>query len=422
MGGCDAKDKPLVELTGEISEDAELTCDKEYLLRFTTYVSPGATLTIEPGTVLRGDLDTRGTLVVQPGGRIEASGTPERPIVFTSAAPPGQRKPGDWGGVIILGEAPINLHDASGRSETGKIEGITKGGDYGGSDPNDSSGTLRYVRIEYSGTEIAPNNEINGLTLGGVGRGTRLDHVQVRHTADDCFEFFGGTVDGKYLLCQHPGDDGFDWDYGYQGRLQFLVVQSAPSVQGDSNGFEGDNDPNGSSNPPISSPQIYNATLCGKNRRMPEEHYGLLLRRGTRATVRNTLVLGFGAALDVRDERTRPNIASSIFYGNTEHNLAYPETSKKARQRDERPFVDDDAGFDEAGYLRVKGLRNEETDPHLGGCFERLEPDFKPEAALVRNASTPPDDGFFDASARYIGAFRDRGDTWDAGGWIVWAK
>jgi hypothetical protein len=119
----------------------------------------------------------------------------------------------------------------------GRIEGITSGGEYGGDQEDDSSGILSHVRIEYSGTEIAPNNEINGLTLGGVGRGKVIDHVQVRHTADDCFEFFGGTVDAKYLVCQHPGDDAFDWDYGYTGRLQFLLLQSEPRVSGGSNGL-----------------------------------------------------------------------------------------------------------------------------------------------------------------------------------------
>src|SRR5690606_28503245 len=113
----------------------------------------------------------------------------------------GFRKPGDWGGLLILGRAPLNLRDLSGANQSGVIEGITRGGQYGGQHSGDSSGELSFVRIEYSGTEIAPNNEINGLTLGGVGRGTILHHIQVRHTADDCFEFFGGTVDAKYLVC-----------------------------------------------------------------------------------------------------------------------------------------------------------------------------------------------------------------------------
>lgn len=419
--GCDSTRKPLVELTGEIGQDAELTCDKDYLLRFTAYVAPGATLSIEPGTTIRGDLETKGTLVVQPGARIRAIGTPERPIVFTSASEEGRQKPGDWGGLILLGEAPTNLKDASGKSMMGRIEGITSGGEYGGSNPEDSSGVLSFIRIEYSGTEIAPNNEINGLTLGGVGRGTVIDHVQVRHTGDDCFEFFGGTVDAKYLVCQAPGDDSFDWDYGYTGRLQFLLGQADSSVSDGSNGFEGDNDPNSTKNTPVSHPLIYNATLCGKNRRMEtQEHYGVLLRRGSEMRLRNAMFIGFGAGLDVRDPGTKPNIAASIFYQNLAHNLAYPENSQASRS--DRLLSDDDAAFDEKLYLENEGLRVSSFDPKIGNCFDERAPGFKPQHALYENAALPPRDGFFDVDAQYVGAFRDAQDSWDAGTWIKWGR
>lgn len=418
---CESTTKPLVELTGEIAEDAELTCDKDYLLRFTTYVSAGATLTIEPGTTIRGDLETKGTLVIQPGARLRAVGTKDRPIVFTSAAEPGMKRQGDWGGIILLGEAPTNLKDAAGRPMTGRIEGITTGGEYGGDKENDSSGALSYLRIEYSGTEIAPNNEINGLTLGGVGRGTVIDHVQVRHTADDCFEFFGGTVDAKYLVCQSPGDDAFDWDYGYTGRLQFLLALANPKVSGGSNGFEGDNDPNGTKNAPVSHPLIYNATLCGKNRRMEtKEHYAILLRRGSEVRIRNGLFTGFGAGLDVRDAETKANIAASIFYQNLVYNLAYPENQDASKS--EKLLYDDDGGFDEAVYLENPGLRISESDPQIGNCFDELSPGFKPQYALYEHAALPPNDDFFDAEARYVGAFRDTKDDWDSGSWIKWGR
>lgn len=414
---CSAANKPVVELTGEIADDAALTCDKEYLLRFTTYVSPGATLSIEPGTVIRGDYETKATLVVQPGARIEARGTAESPIVFTSASDRG--RPGDWGGLILLGEAPINLKDSSGVSMLGRIEGVMSGGEYGGDKPNDSSGVLSYVRIEYSGIEIAPNNEINGLTLGGVGRGTVIDHVQVRHPADDCFEFFGGTVDAKYLACQHPDDDAFDWDYGYQGRLQFLLAQADPKVSGGSNGFEGDNDPSGSENGPVSSPTIYNVTLCGKNRRMEnKEHYGLLLRRGSHIRLRNAIFIGFDAGMDVQDQRTKPNISASIFFRNLAHNLAYPET--REAKTSERLLADDDGGFDEFAYLKNPGLRITDVDPRIGNCFDSRAPGFKPEHAIVSQAALPPQDDFFDRTAQYVGAFRDRNDDWDEGSWLIW--
>jgi serine/threonine protein kinase len=410
---CDAKEKPLVELSGEIDSDATLYCDRDYLLKFTTFVRHGATLTIQPGTTLRGDRDTKGTLVVQPGGRLMAVGTPERPIVFTSVQPEGRRAPGDWGGVMLLGRAPINLRDANGKPARGRVEGITHGGDYGGDDPDDDSGALSYVRIEYSGVAIAPNNEINGLTLAGVGRKTRIDHVQVRQTADDCFEFFGGTVDAKYLACQYNGDDGFDWDFGYAGRLQFLVLQQDPSVVDDTNGFEGDNDPNGSSNAPVSNPTIYNATLCGHGREVAKEQYGLLLRRGTHGKFANLVVMGFEAGLDVRDASTKFDLRSAVFFGNLVHNLAYPEKGGADGR-------DDDEGFDERAFLQDPSRKVFEHDPKIRACFDANHPVFGPAVSLTEGAAAPPDDGFFDPSAKWIGAFKDANDTWATAPWTVW--
>ncbi|HSC87718.1 MAG TPA: serine/threonine-protein kinase [Polyangiaceae bacterium] len=416
---CKAARKPLIEITGELSNDATLTCDREYLIRFTATVTPGTTLTIEPGTTLRGDAETRGVLLVQPGGRLMAEGTPELPIVFTSDRPVGQRKAGDWGGIVVLGQAPINLRDGQGNPTSGRVEGLSVGGEYGGTNPEDSSGVLRYLRIEFGGTEIAPNNEVNGLTLAGVGRGTRVDHIQVRHTADDCFEFFGGTVDARHLICVHPDDDAFDWDYGYTGRLQFLVAQSTPEPKEGAHGFEGDNDPGSSTNTPISSPTIYNATLCGKNRALDnKEHYGVLLRRGTHGRLRNLLVTGFGAALDVQDGTTRPNFAASTLFNNGVPAFAEVAT---ARRTDSLLF-DDDKGFDELLYLNNPGLKISSQAPELSGCFDADRPNFKPREAIVTNAAAPDDDGFFDTRATYVGAFRDRDDSWDRGNWVAWDR
>ena len=137
------------------------------------------------------------------------------------------KRAGDWGGVVILGNAPVNYPGGK-----GNIEGIlttASGTQYGGADPEDNSGVLRYIRIEYAGVVLSPDNEVNGLTFGGVGRGTKVDHIQVRQALDDCFEFFGGTVDAHHLICQYNQDDGFDTDNGYSGRLQFLVLQQDPA-------------------------------------------------------------------------------------------------------------------------------------------------------------------------------------------------
>ncbi len=374
--GCDAVNKPEVELSGEIEGDARLTCDRRYRLSFQTFVRPGATLTIDAGTTIVGDAATRGTLVIQPGAKLVAQGTPERPIVFTSAAPEGQRKAGDWGGVLLLGRAPINLKDAQGWPVRGRVEGLADGGAYGGDDPDDSSGVLRYVRIEYSGVALGPNNEINGLTLAGVGRGTRVDHVQVRHSADDCFEFFGGTVDVHHLICQDPGDDGFDWDLGYTGRLQFLLLQGGA---GQGHGLEGDNDPSGSARAPVSAPQIYNATLCGGG-----AGRGLLLRHGSRATVGNAVFGGFATGVEIRDRGTDLRLLGALGSGlgaevSIGEGVASPGPS----------FVDG-----------------------VGSCDG--------PSTVAAGAVTPPDDGFFDASASHFGALRDGADDWTRAGWTRW--
>ncbi len=418
VGGadCDATDKPLVELSGDIEDDATLSCDKDYLLKFTTFVRPGAALTIEAGTTIKGDRDTKGTLVVQPGGQIFAEGTKDRPIVFTSELPPGQRKPGDWGGLIVMGSAPINLRDAKGRPKQGSVEGLTVGGEYGGNDPNDDSGALRYVRIEYSGIEIGPNNEINGLTLAGVGRGTKIDHVQVRHTADDCFEFFGGTVDASHLVCQHAGDDGFDFEYGYGGRLQYLLFRDDPGHPDASNGIEADNDPDGSKNEPLTAPQIYNATFCGPNRKGKSENYAVLARGGSHVSLHNAIFTGFDAGVDLRDANTELDITNSLFFGNLSHDVAYPESGDSRSG----PTRDDDQGRDETALLLDPGLENATTRAQIGDCFDREAPIFKPGEAITQGAATPPDDGFFRTRGAFVGAFENADDDWDAGAWLVW--
>ena len=370
---CEAADKPEVELSGEIEGSARLRCDRRYRLSFVTWVRPGATLTIDAGTTIVGDAATRGTLVVQPGGRLIAEGTPARPIVFTSAAPEGQRRAGDWGGVLLLGRAPINLRDAAGERARGRVEGLVAGGEYGGDDAEDSSGVLRYVRIEYSGVALGPNNEINGLTLAGVGRGTQIDHVQVRHSADDCFEFFGGTVDARRLICEAPGDDAFDWDLGYTGRLQFLWAQG-----GSGNGFEGDNDPSGSARTPVSAPQIFNATLCGG----PGASAGALLRHGSGGVLGNVVLAGYQAGIEVRDPGTTLRVRGALAVGGE--------------------------------ALRGEIAGTVQTGRGPVGCGG--------EGALgaTLGAGAAPEDGFFAAAGGYVGALQDADDGWVRAGWTRW--
>lgn len=406
---CTRADKPEVELSGEIEGAARLTCDKQYRLSFMTFVRPGATLTIDAGTTIVGDPDSLGVLVVQPGARILAEGTPERPIVFTSAAPPHERRAGDWGGLLLLGRAPTNLRDAGGRPMHGKVEGIASGGEYGGDDPEDSSGVLRHVRVEYSGTLLGPNNEINGVTLAGVGRGTVFDHVQVRHTGDDCFEFFGGTVDAHHLLCQDPGDDGFDWDLGYTGRLQFLLMRGGGPTQDSAHGLEGDNDPGGSGHMPVSAPRIYNATLCGRGRPLMREHLGVVVRHGSQAELGNLIVAGFDAAIDLRDPGTAVALRGALGFA-----LASGVAQAEAPRG---PLADDDDGLDELEqFAAALTLR----DPGIPGCMDPSNSTLGPSTAITAGAVRPPDDGFFAVDAAFLGAVRDAGDTWATAPWTRW--
>ena len=406
---CTRADKPEVELSGEIEGEARLTCDKRYRLSFMTFVRPGATLTIDAGTTIVGDRDSLGVLVVQPGARIIAEGTTDRPIVFTSAAPPDERRAGDWGGLLLLGRAPTNLRDARGRPMLGKVEGIARGGEYGGDDPEDSSGVLRHVRVEYSGTLLGPNNEINGVTLAGVGRGTVFDHVQVRHTGDDCFEFFGGTVDAHHLLCQDPGDDGFDWDLGYTGRLQFLLLRGGGPTADSAHGIEGDNDPAGSDHTPVSAPQIYNVTLCGRGRPLAREHIGVVLRHGSRATLGNLIVAGFDAAIDIRDPGTALTLHGALGFALTS-GLAQAEAPGGL-------LADDDDGLDElAQFAAALTMR----DPGIPGCMVPANATLGPGAAITTDAVRPPNDGFFADDAMYLGAVRDAADAWAIAPWTRW--
>ena len=261
-----------VEVTGDIKVNTTWTADKIYSLKGFVYVTDNATLTIEPGTIIKGDKGTKGSLIITRGSKISAIGTATNPIVFTSAFPAGARSAGDWGGLIILGKAPVN-QVTNGVNEV-VIEGgllPTAGGaaskytTYGGTDAADNSGTLKYVRIEYAGISFAPDNEINGLTMGGVGSGTTLDYIEVYRSGDDAFEWFGGTVNAKHLLAIGTWDDDFDTDFGYSGKVQFVLAQRVKTIadQSGSNGFESDNDATGTTNLPKTSPIFSNVTIVG---------------------------------------------------------------------------------------------------------------------------------------------------------------
>ncbi|NUP06797.1 MAG: T9SS C-terminal target domain-containing protein [Polyangiaceae bacterium] len=404
-GGAPTEEQTLEGELGSMT----LTKDTKWTLKGVVSVPDGATLTIEAGTTIVGDKATLGTLVVQRGGKIDAQGTKDAPIVFTSALPAGEREEGDWGGVVLLGRAPIN--EAGGEAE---VEGFQDPQLFGGDDANDSSGTLKYVRIEFGGIEIADGNEINGLTLGGVGKGTTIDFVQVKNTLDDCFEFFGGTVNASHLVCFRNGDDGFDFDSGYVGSLQFLFLAQDPSIADDANGLECDNDADDPTVTPVTNPKISNITLCGQNGDQPKQQYGFLFRRGFKATITNALVTGFEAGVDFRDvPPTDVDVTHSVIVGNTVENVAYVEDAPASD--DGLPTEDDDGMFDEIAWF-TDGEGNTTDGPDMAGCFAAT-PDGAPASTIA--GGTPVGDGV-DASATYVGAFKDASDKW-MDGWTDFA-
>jgi hypothetical protein len=255
------------------------------------YVTDGAKLVIQPGTTIVSDIAEKGALIVERGAQIIAEGTAQKPIVFTSGKPVGERAPGDWGGVVILGKATTN------RSTEPTIEGGI-GRPYGGTNDADNSGILKYVRIEYAGIAAMPNSEINGLTLGGVGSGTIIENVQTVYANDDAFEFFGGTVNCKNLYAYATADDDFDFDFGYRGTIESGVAKRDPQFvdNGDAgNGVECDNDGTGSSAQPFTHPKLIGMILIGPfdAAALPNHNLGLRWRRATQFTITNSKILGY---------------------------------------------------------------------------------------------------------------------------------
>ncbi|RNI33197.1 T9SS C-terminal target domain-containing protein [Rufibacter immobilis] len=293
--------KGTANLQGSISGSRTLDADTVYTLKGFVYVADGGTLTIEPGTVIKGEKATQGTLIIQRGGKIMAQGTAEKPIVFTSNQPKGSRLPGDWGGVVILGRAKHN------QPSDPKVEGGPEAV-YGGTNDADNSGVFSYVRIEFAGYPLQPNQELNGLTMGSVGSGTKIDHIQVSFGGDDAFEWFGGAVKATHLVAYRNTDDMFDTDYGFSGKVQYALGISDPLLWdvasgGATNGFESDNDGNGSTREPFTTATFSNVTIIGPGSNLPANAQfgqGAHLKKGTKLNIRNTIISGYnkGITLD----------------------------------------------------------------------------------------------------------------------------
>lgn len=380
-------------LSGDISSDMSLDASKKYLLQGFVYVTNGATLTIPAGTVVMGEKASKGTLIVTRGAKIEAAGTPDKPIVFTSAQAAGARREGDWGGIILLGKAPVNPTGGSAKIEGGLIP--TGGGDeqqyvyYGGSDVNDNSGTLKYVRIEFAGIAYTPDNEINALTMAGVGAGTTISHVQVYRSGDDAFEWFGGTVNCDHLVATYTWDDDFDTDFGYSGRVQFGLVQRAAGIadQSGSNGFESDNDGNGSANTPQTRAHFSNITVVGpiKTANAPGSplsginanyQHAAQIRRNSSQSLYNSVLIGFPVGLYIDDSKGQPTSANA-----TAGNLVFANNIIAGCVT---PFKASSAWNESAAWFAATGTTVLDSAQHV-----MMQDPYKFSPAISGNAGTP---------------------------------
>ncbi|MBN2542927.1 PKD domain-containing protein [bacterium] len=391
---------PIMVFSGTITGNTTLTPDREYLLRGGVFVGDGTNetvLTIEPGVTIYGESSTWGVLVVRRNSKIMAEGTAAAPIVMTSDKPVGSRGRSDWGGLIINGNAPLNTGDeAYGEGGTGY---------YGGDDPHDNSGVLKYVRVEYAGREISPDNELNGIAFQGVGDETEVDYVQVHMNKDDGIEFFGGTCNIKHVVLTGIADDCFDYTDGWTGKAQFIVAQQ----YGDDadQGFECDNNGEDNTATPYSNPTIYNFTMIGAPDG-PESDIGALIREGTKGKWYNGIIMGFGEyGLDIDHDQTFLNVDDgSLIFDNV---LFYDNAAT---------FSNDDDGFDEENFAMTTMTNNAiVTQGPVVDPFDLVNPDFRPQnAALTHAYHNPPNDGFFE-DVDYIGGV-DPDDDWTAG-WII---
>jgi hypothetical protein len=402
-------------LTGDVSANKTLTNDKAWTLKGYVYVKSGATLTIPAGTIIKSDVTDKGALIVEPGGKIMAEGTAAKPIVFTSGQVKGQRRPGDWGGIIILGNAPTN------RSTTPTIEGGVNR-TYGGNNAADNSGVLKYVRIEFGGIAAAPGSEINGLTLGGVGNGTTIENVMVAYGNDDAFEFFGGTVNCKNLVAYANLDDDYDFDFGYSGKIQYAISFKHPQyadAADASNGIECDNDGTGTSAAPFTHPYLSNFTFVGPNgaaNTQANHNFANRWRRATQFTLRNSVMIGFqkgGFSLESSETANAYKNGGAEFKNNLVHALADAfKVDTKAGGVMTAAEVEAKATAD--GCTKLASA----ADAQLTDAFKVGAPNFVPKAgspAMV-NGNLGGLDGFFNAT-NFIGAM---GATDWTTGWANW--
>jgi hypothetical protein len=399
-------------IEGHITANRVLSASKKYLLRDFVYVDSTYSLTIPAGTIIFGEKSTRGSLIIKRGAKLFAQGTPSKPIIFTSQQPAGIRAPGDWGGIIVCGAAPTN--------RPGQHTQIEGGVDayYGGTNESDNSGIISYVRIEFPGYPFAINNEINGLTCGGVGNGTTIDHVQVSYSLDDGFEFFGGSVNAKYLIAFKNLDDDFDTDFGYRGKLQFGFNYRDPYLadQSNSEAFESDNQ---GTSPydgyPRTQPVFSNFTLVGPKQTSASTNYhsnhywAVHQRRGTQQSIHNSVFMGYVlGGIKIDNSQTTAIIDSFKM-----KNIILAGISPVAGS--------DQGSFDAVAWFNTAAFNNstvaEPANLLLRNPYNPVAPDLTPNTSspvLGAASFTDLTDGFW-TPVTYAGAFGSNADRWDAG-------
>ncbi|SKA08185.1 hypothetical protein SAMN04488128_102636 [Chitinophaga eiseniae] len=421
-----------VMVRGKITANQTWSKNKTYVLRGYVYVD-NATLNIEAGTKIISMRDSAGVLLIYKGAQIQANGTAENPIVFTSGHT--EKKPGDLGGVILVGKAIGNGNHA-------KLEGNIDAAysAFGGTQDDDNSGSMQYVRIEYAGKAVAANDEINGLSLYCVGNKTTLNHIQVVNGLDDAYEFFGGSVNAKYLIAYNCADDDFDMDDAYHGMIQFAVSVKQPSFtdkksDGDvSNNFEVDN-----TNPknlpitttPTTFPILSNFTAIGPNNAAgtsADYGYGMRWRRGAKFVLGNSIIMGAKkAALRIDDNVTLGFYADAT--SGLKNSLLHGTTDLFATADGSGTVVLDAAGLQNLvtgrDATKVFAAANA-GDIKLKDPFNNKTPDLAPQTGSPAIANDPAKfdgklaDAFFE-KVKFLGAV-DPANDWTKAKWVAWDR
>lgn len=397
--------KEVCVLKGTYTFDVNLTSDKYWVLSGGVFIggdnTNSATISIEKGTTIFGQSGAD-FLVINRGSKIMAEGAADAPIVFT-AAKRENRSPGMWGGLIINGNAPIN--NCKAETAVCEAEGEGSTGLYGGNDPFDNSGVLKYVRVEWAGFPITPENELNGIAFQGVGAGTVVDYIQVHMNADDGVEFFGGTVNVKHVVLTGNVDDSLDWTSGWVGMAQFVVVDQ-DDAHGN-NGIEADNLKSPMDASPRSAPILSNMTFIGTEGAAAKGGEGILLRVGTGFEIYNTVITGFKkSCLDLDDEETF-KYAAAVRDGKVEQVNSIIENTVAYCAGSTEFSVETDDLWSVADFFNA-GAGNSVQDPMLDGWLP------KAGSPLLIDTDVTPDDLFFD-EVDFIGAVKSAKEDWTKG-------